>query len=126
MSATWQEDDVPRCSCPGCPDCNEWPAYGPGCWHKRNKYDKGLAEEDMRCFKCASLRDEEARTQAKSAGKGSRGTGSGAVAGSTSWEDHPRIAQQREIPALRRIVNQLKSQVAELDERVESLEGSQR
>ena len=121
------ETNAPRCSCPGCASCSEWRSEGPGCWQTRAKYERHKDLATMRCFACAPHRDEAiARTQGKSAGKGSRGTGSGAVAGSTSWEDHPRIAQQREIPALRRIVNQLKSQVAELDERVESLEGSQR
>ena len=87
----------------------------------------------MRCFGCGPLRDAAiARTQGKSAGKGSSGTGIGAPAGDARGEDDASIGELREylrglteeIAALRESVRNLRLDFANLKEKVERLERS--
>ena len=115
-----------RCACGGCLACYTAPIYGEGCFNARRKEDRLLEPHNMRCDNCAKLRDKQNGGKGQSAGKGKSSTGSGAAAGSASWDDHPRIAEQREVAALRRNLNQLSSDFAKLVERVERLEGWQR
>ena len=139
--------NAPKCSCPGCPRCYEWPSQGPGCRHTRAKSDRLLEPANMRCVGCGAHRDEAiASTQRKGAGKGQSSTGSGAAAGTARREDDAqsstgsdsaagtarreddaRIAELREVirtfteevGALRRDLTHLRSEFLNLQARVE-------
>ena len=118
------EGNAPKCACGGCEKCYTWPALGPGCWNVRRRLDQRLELHNMRCFDCGLYRDQKnASTQGKGAGKGKSSTGSDAAAGTASREDHARIAELREFAALRRDLNQLRSDFLNLQERVGRLEG---
>ena len=104
------------------------PSYGVGCWQARARKERYKLLEDMRCCDCAVIRDaENARTQAKGAGKGQSSTGSDSAAGTARSEDDARIAElkevirtyREEVGALRKDLTELRREFMNVQARVE-------